>query len=85
MLLGIKLPLPHYNQQTCQNGKNVVRYVGAGEVDFLQEASTAIMPFEKLAEQYTDEVIAKTRCEWETVFAKPGKSKPSRKEKTAKI
>ncbi len=70
---------PHYNHQTWQNGKNVVRYVPAGEADFLQEAIDGYHAFMKMAEQYADEVIAKTRRERETVF-----SKPSRKGKTAK-
>lgn len=75
---------PHYNHQTWQNGKNLVRYVRADEADFLQEAIDGYHAFMKLAEEYVDEVIAKTRRERETVFAKPDKPSPSRKGKTGK-
>lgn len=66
---------PHYNHQTWQNGRNVVRYVPAGETDFVREAIAGYQQFIQLAEQYADEVIRQTRRERDTLFAKAAKSK----------
>lgn len=54
---------PHYNHQTWQDGRNVVRYVRADEVVALQEAIEGYRLFMSLAEQYADEVIRRTRQE----------------------
>jgi hypothetical protein len=66
---------PHYNHQTWQGGRNVVRYVPAGETDFVREAIAGYQQFIQLAEQYADEVIRQTRRERDTRFAKAAKSK----------
>ena len=56
---------PHYNHQTWQDGRNVVRYVPASETEALQEAIEGYRQFIALAEQYADEVIRMTRRETE--------------------
>ena len=56
---------PHYNHQTWQDGRNVVRYVPASETGALQEAIEGYRQFIALAEQYADEVIHMTRRETE--------------------
>jgi len=65
---------PHYNHQTWQDGRNVVRYVPANETGFLQEAIDGYHQFMKLAEQYADEVIKQTRRERHKAFSKPAKA-----------
>lgn len=52
---------PHYNHQTWQEGRNVVRYVPADEVASLQEAIDGYNLFRKLAEDYAEEIIRCTR------------------------
>jgi hypothetical protein len=54
---------PHYNHQTWQDGRNVVRYVPAEEVASLQKAIDGYNLFRRLAEEYADEVILRTREE----------------------
>jgi hypothetical protein len=54
---------PHYNHQTWQDGRNVVRYVPADQVPELQEAIDGYNLFRSLAEQYADEIIRVTRKE----------------------
>ncbi len=54
---------PHYNHQTWQDGRNVVRYVPADEVDELQKAIDGYTLFRELAEQYAEEIIRATRKE----------------------
>lgn len=56
---------PHYNHQTWQDGRNVVRYVPARDAAFLQEAIDGYHRFKQLAEQYADEIIRRTRHERE--------------------
>ena len=73
---------PHYNHQTWENGKNVVRYVPAGETGFLKQAIDGYQAFTKLAEQYADEVIKQTRSERAKAFPATAKAKPSQKEKS---
>lgn len=65
---------PHYNHQTWQDGRNVVRYVPLGEKDFLQDAIDGYQQFMKLAEQYAEEVIKQTRRERQTLFPKQAKT-----------
>lgn len=69
---------PHYNHQSWQDGRNVVRYVPAREKDFLQDAIDGYEQFMKLAEQYADEVIKQTRREREKLFPKRPKTKSRR-------
>lgn len=64
----------HYNHQTWQNGKNVVRYVAASEASELQKAIEGYQLFVKLAEQYADEVIRSTRRD-QTKGKRQGKTK----------
>jgi hypothetical protein len=54
---------PHYNHQTWQDGKNVVRYVPDDDLVALQEAIDGYSLFRKLAEEYADEIIRLTRLE----------------------
>lgn len=56
---------PHYNHQTWQDGRNVVRYVPKADVDELNKDIAGYQLFIKLAEQYADEVIRTTRRERE--------------------
>jgi hypothetical protein len=58
---------PYLNHQTWENGRNQVRYVRASEVDALQEAIDGYHRYQKLCEEYADEVIKQTRQEreWE--------------------
>ena len=56
---------PHYNHQTWQNGKNVVRYVPKSEVEELGKDIAGYQLFMKLAEQYAEEVIKASRRERE--------------------
>jgi hypothetical protein len=53
---------PYYNHQTWQDGRNVVRYVPDSEVQELQKAIDGYALFQRLAEQYADEIIRITRA-----------------------
>ena len=64
----------HYNHQTWQDGRNVVRYVPVKQVDFVQEAMDGYSQFMELAEQYVDEVIRQTRREREKLFPKQARA-----------
>lgn len=68
---------PHYNHQTWQEGRNVVRYIPANQVDYVQQAIDGYHLFMQLAEQYADEVIKQTRRERKNLFVKKGKNKNS--------
>jgi hypothetical protein len=72
---------PHYNHQTWENGKNVVRYVPERETGFLKVAIEGYQAFIKLAEQYADEVIKQTRRERAKAFPTTTKAKPTQKGK----
>ena len=74
----------HYNHQTWQNGRNVVRYVPAREKEFLHEAIEGYKAFMKLAEQYADEVIVQTRRERAKAFPKPSCQTPRPKKSPGK-
>ncbi len=67
---------PHYNHQSWENGKNVVRYVPARETEFVKEAINGYQAFMKLAERYVDEVIKQTRRDRAKTFPKAVKLKP---------
>jgi len=54
---------PHYNHQTWQDGRNLVRYVPAVQVAALQAAIDGYRLFMKLARQYAEEIIQRTRRE----------------------
>lgn len=51
----------HYNHQTWQDGRNIVRYVPAEELADLQEAVDGYKLFTELTRQYADEMIRLTR------------------------
>lgn len=53
----------HYNHQTWQDGRNVVRYVRAEDVAALQKDIDGYNLFKKLTEEYADEIIRRTREE----------------------
>ena len=53
----------HYNHQTWQDGRNVVRYVPRDQVQALQKAIDGYALFQRLARQYADEVIRRTRAQ----------------------
>jgi len=55
---------PHYNLQSWENGKNVVRYVPRGEIEEMAEAIKGYQLFRELCEKYADEVIKQTRLAW---------------------
>jgi predicted ArsR family transcriptional regulator len=61
----------HYNHQTWHNGRNIVRYVRADRVDALREAIEGYRLFKKLAEQYADAIIRRTRAQSPSVAAPP--------------
>lgn len=69
----------HYNHQTWQSGRNVVRYVPVVKLASLQEAIEGYKLFRKLAEEYADEVIRRTRAQ----STPSGKSRPTQKHATA--
>ena len=52
---------PHYNHQTWQGGRNVVRYVPKDEISELKKDIAGYQLFSNLADQYADEVIRATR------------------------
>lgn len=52
---------PHYNHQTWQDGRNVVRYVPKDDVPELKKDLAGYQLYSRLAEQYADEVIRQTR------------------------
>ena len=61
---------PHYNHQSWQEGRNVVRYVPAHQAAFVQSAIDGYQKFMMLAEQYADEVIKQTRRERDKLYPK---------------
>jgi hypothetical protein len=65
---------PHFNHQTWDNGRNVVRYVPAGHVAALQAAIDGYRLFMELARQYAEQIIQRTRSE---CSHKPPSRKPS--------
>lgn len=76
---------PHYNHQTWQDGKNVVRYVpAAGEAKFVTDAIAGYKLFTQLAEQYADEVVRQTRAEREKEFPKRKTSDKTQKKNEPK-
>lgn len=72
---------PHYNHQTWQEGRNVVRYVPAAEAEFVRRAIAGYDQFKTLAEQYADEVIRQTRAERDREFPKSKKPRKATHEK----
>lgn len=54
---------PDFNHQTWQDGRNVVRYVPRDQADAVQRAMEGYRRYLKLAEQYADKIIRRTRQE----------------------
>ncbi len=67
---------PHFNHQSWENEKNVVRYVPARETEFLKEAINGYQAFMKLAERYVDEVVKQTRRERAKTFPQAKNPRP---------
>jgi hypothetical protein len=63
---------PHYNHQTWQNGRNVVRYVPAARATRLQEAIDGYRLYLTLAQRYAEEIIQRTRRE-----SSPARKRPA--------
>ncbi len=68
---------PNYNLQSWQQGRNRVRYVPDEQVASVQRAIDGYTEFMKLAQEYAEIIIERTRRRREKEFAKP--SKASRK------
>ena len=66
---------PQYNHQTWQDGRNVVRYVPSAQVAALKAAIDGYSLFMKLARQYADLIILRTR-------RKPSLTSPRQKAST---
>ena len=71
----------HYNHQTWRSGRNAVRYVPVERVASLQEAIAGYKLFTKLAEQYADEIIRRTRAENALAGEKPQTHKQAERRK----
>ena len=51
----------HYNHQTWEKGRNVVRYVPRQRMSHLQKAISGYQKYAKLTKAYADAVIHRTR------------------------
>jgi hypothetical protein len=51
----------HYNHQTWEKGRNVVRYVPREQISHLQNAISGYQKYTKLTNAYADAVIQRTR------------------------
>ena len=78
---------PQYNHQTWREGRNVTRYVPRGEVASLRQVIRGYALFRRLAEQYADEIIRRTRAERAQTSARnrvtPRQPQPRRKKPPA--
>jgi hypothetical protein len=54
---------PQYNHQTWRGGRNVTRYVPPDEARLLRQAIEGYTLFRRLAEQYADAIIRRTRAQ----------------------
>lgn len=54
---------PYYNLQLIENGKHVSRYVPQDQLDPLRNAIDGYQHFTRLADQYSQLVIERTRAE----------------------
>lgn len=61
----------HFNHQTWQNGRNLVRYVPRDEVEDLQTAIDGYDRFTQLTQRYADEIIRLTRRDSRRKQSKP--------------
>lgn len=60
----------HYNLQAWRNGRNEVRYVRQNERAAIQKAIDGYTLFTRLAQEYADEIIRRTRRERQKQFPK---------------
>jgi hypothetical protein len=72
---------PYYNLQFVENGKHVSRYVPADQVGPLCQAIDGYHQFTRLADEYSQLVIQRTRSELEGAKKKtrPSSSSPRRR------
>ena len=66
---------PYYNLQCRENGKPVSRYVPRDQVETVKENTENYRRFQKLADQYAQEIIARTRAE--RLAGKKKRARPS--------
>lgn len=64
---------PNYNLQSWQEGRNRVRYVPVDQVTSVQEAIDGYTEFMKLAQEYAEIIIERTRRRRGKEFAKYSK------------
>ena len=69
---------PHYNHQTWQDGRNVSRYVPLEDLPAVQDAIEGYRQYMKLAEEYANIVIRRTRAERVKTVATRPHSTPKR-------
>jgi hypothetical protein len=69
----------YYNLQAWRQGRNEVRYIREEEREAVQEAIDGYNLFTKLAGQYADEIIKKTRREHQKRFPKQSKTQKLKK------
>jgi len=65
---------PHYNLQSWQKGRNVVRYIPREQLASVRKALREYQTFMRLVDQYTEILIRKTRQQRAKQFAKSSKS-----------
>jgi len=61
---------PQYNHQMWRDGRNLTRYVRPDDVASLCKAIRGYALFRRLAEQYADQIIRRTRAERAQTSAK---------------
>lgn len=66
---------PNYNLQSWQEGRNRVRYIPVEQVASVQEAIDGYTEFMKLAQEYAEIIIERTRRRREKEFAKTSKAR----------
>ncbi len=65
----------HYNHQTWEQGRNVVRYVPRERMADLQKAIAGYQKYAKLTKAYADAVIRRTRSAQSSARTPPKQSK----------
>ena len=73
---------PYYNLQCRENGKPVSRYVSRDHVEAVQQNTENYRTFERLVDQYAQEIITRTREE--RLAGKKKGPRPSSNSKTTK-
>jgi len=66
---------PHYNLQSWQRGKNVVRYIPREQLPFVRKAIQGYKKFMALVQDYASEIIKQTRKQQSQNFPKSNRSK----------